>query len=566
MRSCSHRFYFFKILLPGFLFFLLSGCVSDDQSLAVLEKGVIHLKTNQVSKGKELVIKGNSLFYWKQWPLTEKGAFQKELLTKADTIQWPSPVWEKKAYSPKGFGTFRFFIQRDNQEKQIILNFSRVLGASEVWVNGKKYATHGNLSKNDTTSQDAIPALTVEMPKEELLDVMLLVSSFNSRHGGGFPLQNTIVEKDSFYKAKERRAALEILVTFLILLFGVFQIITYTNSQKEKYFLYFGLFCLVGGSRQLFVGDTFILKLFPEMSFEVAQKLRYICYYGGLALIFLYHNHLFRGYFSKKAALVFNIIPCIGIVYVLVFPVFYATYSAPVFQFLGLLYLLLGYFLIIKALRDKRPFARFILLNLIFLTITFTNDILNAMLVIQTAFLVNLGLLTYVAFQVYLNQKIGKQKEVEFQNMAQQIEKMNQQVQTKKEEISKLLYESYHHLKSKRELVDDLKKTTYDDSISVDEIIKNLRSELLEDNQLNIIKNDIEILNYDFIQRLKASAPKLTETDLELCTYIHMGLSRKEIARLRHITVEAVRKARYRLRKKLELSADKDLEHFLNTI
>ncbi|WP_298515804.1 7TM diverse intracellular signaling domain-containing protein [uncultured Kordia sp.] len=527
---------------------------------------MIHLKTNQVSKGKELVIKGNSLFYWKQWPLTEKGAFQKELLTKADTIQWPSPVWEKKAYSPKGFGTFRFFIQRDNQEKQIILNFSRVLGASEVWVNGKKYATHGNLSKNDTTSQDAIPALTVEMPKEELLDVMLLVSSFNSRHGGGFPLQNTIVEKDSFYKAKERRAALEILVTFLILLFGVFQIITYTNSQKEKYFLYFGLFCLVGGSRQLFVGDTFILKLFPEMSFEVAQKLRYICYYGGLALIFLYHNHLFRGYFSKKAALVFNIIPCIGIVYVLVFPVFYATYSAPVFQFLGLLYLLLGYFLIIKALRDKRPFARFILLNLIFLTITFTNDILNAMLVIQTAFLVNLGLLTYVAFQVYLNQKIGKQKEVEFQNMAQQIEKMNQQVQTKKEEISKLLYESYHHLKSKRELVDDLKKTTYDDSISVDEIIKNLRSELLEDNQLNIIKNDIEILNYDFIQRLKASAPKLTETDLELCTYIHMGLSRKEIARLRHITVEAVRKARYRLRKKLELSADKDLEHFLNTI
>ncbi len=559
MRLCPQRFYFFKILLPSLLFFLLAGCVSDDQDVAVLEKGLIHLKTNQVSKGKELVIKGNSLFYWKQWPLTDKGVFQKEVLTQPDTIQWPTAVWKNKKYNPKGYGTFRFQIELEDSETQLVLNLSRVLGAAEVWVNGEKYGVHGHLSKISSESENAIPPLSVALPKEKSLDVMILASNFSSRLGGGFPLKNTITQKESFYKIKDQRATLESIITILIMLFGIFQIIAYTNFRKEKYFLFFGLFCLVGGSRQLFVGDTFILKIFPDISFEIVQRLRYVCYYAGLVFIFLYHHYLFRGYFSKKVVLFFTLVPCVGILYVSVFPVYYGTFSAPIFQVFGLLALLLGYWLIIKAIKDKKPFAKFVLINLVILTIFFTNDILNAMSIIQTKFLVNIGLLTYVVLQVYLNYRIVNAAQLELKKMAKKVQK-------KEEEISKLLFESYHHLKSKRELVDDLKKTTYDDSISVDEIIKNLRSELLEDNQLNIIKNDIEILNYDFIQRLKASAPKLTQTDLELCTYIHMGLSRKEIARLRHITVEAVRKARYRLRKKLELSADKDLEDFLNTI
>ncbi|WP_162820084.1 7TM diverse intracellular signaling domain-containing protein [Kordia sp. SMS9] len=517
------------------------------------------MKTNQVSKGKELVIKGNSLFYWKQWPLTDKGVFQKEVLTQPDTIQWPTAVWKNKEYNPKGYGTFRFQIELENSEKQLVLNLSRVLGAAEVWVNGKKYGVHGHVSKISSESENAIPPLSVELPKEKSLDVMILVSNFSSRFGGGFPLKNTITQKESFYKIKEQRATLESIITILIMLFGIFQIITYTNFRKEKYFLYFGLFCLIGGSRQLFVGEAFILKVFPDISFELVQRLRYVCYYGGLALIFLYHHYLFYGYFSKKVVLFFTVIPCLGVIYVIIFPVFYGTYSAPIFQVFGFLDILLWYWLIGKAIIDKKPFAKFVLLNAIILTIVFTNDMLNAMLIIQTKFLVNIGLLTYVVLQVYLNYRIVQAAQLELKKMAQQ-------VQDKEAEISKLLFESYHHLKSKKELVNDLKKTTYDDTISVEKIINNLRSELLEDNQLNVIKSDIEHLNYDFIQRLKTRVPKLTQTDLELCTYIRIGLNRKEISRLRHITVEAVKKARYRLRKKLELSADKDLEDFLKEI
>ena len=80
------------------------------------------------------------------------------------------------------------------------------------------------------------------------------------------------------------------------------------------------------------------------------------------------------------------------------------------------------------------------------------------------------------------------------------------------------------------------------------------------------IKNDIEGINKDFVQRIKKIHPNLTKTDLEICMYIRLSLERKEIARLRYTTVAAVKKSRYRLRKKLELEVEDDLEKYLKSI
>ena len=281
----------------------------------------------------------------------------------------------------------------------------------------------------------------------------------------------------------------------------------------------------------------------------------------------MYHHHLFKGYFSKKAIYFFTIIPFLGVIYVSLTSVYYGTYSAPVFQIFGLLNLISGFWLIFKAIKDKKPYAKLVLLNMAFIYVTFTNDILNAMMIIQTAFVVNMGLLTYVIFQMYLNHVITKQKVERLHLITREIEQKNQLIQKNEAEISKLLHESYYHLKSKRELADNLRRIKIEENTtSINIIIKNLRSELLEDNQLNTIKNEIEMLSYDFLQRLKAKAPNLTNTDLEICTYINMGLDRKEISRLRSTTIEAVRKSRYRVRKKLELTADDDLEDFLKAL
>ena len=74
-----------------------------------------------------------------------------------------------------------------------------------------------------------------------------------------------------------------------------------------------------------------------------------------------------------------------------------------------------------------------------------------------------------------------------------------------------------------------------------------------------------EISN-DFLKKLKALHPMLTNSDLKVCAYLQLNLSSKEIAQLMNISVRGVEMSRYRIRKKLSLPQEQSLHEFLNSI
>jgi FixJ family two-component response regulator len=67
----------------------------------------------------------------------------------------------------------------------------------------------------------------------------------------------------------------------------------------------------------------------------------------------------------------------------------------------------------------------------------------------------------------------------------------------------------------------------------------------------------------DFLKRLREAYPQLTPKDQRLCTYLKMNLSTKEIAPLLNISVRGVEISRYRLRKKMELPTEINLNEFM---
>lgn len=69
----------------------------------------------------------------------------------------------------------------------------------------------------------------------------------------------------------------------------------------------------------------------------------------------------------------------------------------------------------------------------------------------------------------------------------------------------------------------------------------------------------------DFFKRLKAKYPNLTPSDLRLCAYLRMNLSSKEIAPLLNISVRGVEERRYRLRKRLGLPTNANLNELIMT-
>ncbi|MCD8261479.1 MAG: hypothetical protein LUD15_08280 [Bacteroides sp.] len=63
-----------------------------------------------------------------------------------------------------------------------------------------------------------------------------------------------------------------------------------------------------------------------------------------------------------------------------------------------------------------------------------------------------------------------------------------------------------------------------------------------------------------------ARYPHITRNDMRLCAYIRLNLNTKEIAAYMNITPASVEIARHRLRKKLELGKEANLQHHLSTI
>ena len=97
--------------------------------------------------------------------------------------------------------------------------------------------------------------------------------------------------------------------------------------------------------------------------------------------------------------------------------------------------------------------------------------------------------------------------------------------------------------------------------------IKKILSLLRSDDRLEDEWSNFSIhfdqAHHDFLKRLKEQYPKLTPKDQKLCAYLRMNLSTKEIAPLLKISVRGVEISRYRLRKKIELAKEVNLNEFM---
>ncbi len=100
----------------------------------------------------------------------------------------------------------------------------------------------------------------------------------------------------------------------------------------------------------------------------------------------------------------------------------------------------------------------------------------------------------------------------------------------------------------------------------IDKALRKLIPNRHIDDKQELFLERVDELNESFYDELLSRFPKLTSSEKELCGLIRLRLSSKEIAASRQITVNAVKVARRRLRKKLTLSPEENLYEFIATI
>lgn len=162
-----------------------------------------------------------------------------------------------------------------------------------------------------------------------------------------------------------------------------------------------------------------------------------------------------------------------------------------------------------------------------------------------------------------------KQMEIESKNLIkiQEYEKhiLENQVQLKANELAgKSL-----SLAKQTELIDSIQEileTEHNTQSLKSQIYKAIKINKLNKNEWKSFENNLLKSNEEFVKHLTTKYPILTSKDVKLCIYLKMNLSSKEIAPLMNISYRGVELHRYRLRKKLGINQDENLNSFMNNL
>ncbi|MFN0013377.1 MAG: tetratricopeptide repeat protein [Saprospiraceae bacterium] len=97
--------------------------------------------------------------------------------------------------------------------------------------------------------------------------------------------------------------------------------------------------------------------------------------------------------------------------------------------------------------------------------------------------------------------------------------------------------------------------------------LRMLQNFILTHNLLNqeraVFQEKFHEVGHDFFQKLNTRFGDLSQSEKEICGFIRLNLSNKEIAAMKSISPNSAKIARYRLRKRLGLDAEEDIVAFL---
>jgi len=168
-------------------------------------------------------------------------------------------------------------------------------------------------------------------------------------------------------------------------------------------------------------------------------------------------------------------------------------------------------------------------------------------------------------------QKLAYLKKIKSDNTRSIIRMKNQYLKTEVQNKSAELVNYTVLLRKKNEVLIrvkellgkliDLKENL--DKKSTKQIYNIIDQNLSDKNDWKIFSAHFDGAHSKFLKKIKKDHPLLTPNDLQLCAFLKMNLSSKEIAALLNISSRSVEVKRYRLRKKLNLEHDDNLIEFL---
>ena len=152
----------------------------------------------------------------------------------------------------------------------------------------------------------------------------------------------------------------------------------------------------------------------------------------------------------------------------------------------------------------------------------------------------------------------NKQQKLSFKNKS-----LKQDIENKNRELALSTMSLIKKNEFLGQIKNELKKTPVNENIS--SVVKTIDDNINSSDDWKMFEKAFNNADKKFFKKVKKHHPELTSNDLRLCMFLRMNLNSKDIAPLLNISPRSVEIKRYRLRKKLQLEREINLnEYFIN--
>jgi signal transduction histidine kinase len=401
---------------------LLSGPLLGS---AQVSNAYLDLSTYNFDESASVYLDGEWKFYWHK--LLDPTTLDS---TSSKNIHVPGSWHRQGDYSALGYATYVMKLRLPKNQTGLALYFPVINSAATVWVNGVVAERSGIVAIDPELYKPRLLSTFISLPeKAQDIEIVVQVANFNY-FSGGIAASPELGKSSQIVAAINRTNGIENFFAGSLIAMCIYQLILYVLFHRGKPYLWLALICFGVAIRAMIVhGGSFLLpNLFPDVSWEVWKKLEFGSVYAIVALFPLYVFHLFREHAPVKPIYFFSGISILLCGVLLFTPQFVYGRLLEICHVGLLLSFVYAVYSIGRAWKAGNSDARIILFGVLasfpFILAEIMKNSRIFPVEVNFMYLVEMGVLVFLLFQVYLLSHHYAKSYTNLEHMNQNLEQL----------------------------------------------------------------------------------------------------------------------------------------------
>ncbi|MFA6808659.1 MAG: diguanylate cyclase, partial [Eubacteriales bacterium] len=313
---------------------------------------------------------------------------------------WNNYELSGKEIEPSSYATLRATILLPSEDNYLALNIPSCDDTSyKLWVDGSCVASCGDIGvSEDKTIHKGLTNLVLLGQKKQKMDIVLQVANYDYIDG---EIENKIIlgREDKIFSSWKNNISLKFILFGSLLILWIYHLFYFLFRRKEIFIQYFAWLCFFVALRTILVRGEAFCDIFASINWGLLLRIQLIAYYIAFMFLVMFLKALFPQEINNRFERVIRYLAIVAIPFVFFLPVNLFPQFFIVVMFLVLvLFLYLG-MTMKNAVVNKREGSFLALFGIVCLGLTGLNDILFYNNLINTGYLLELGLLVYVFSQ-----------------------------------------------------------------------------------------------------------------------------------------------------------------------